>query len=98
MKLAVTRVGVGTVQRIKAALACQRPAGGSSRTTEHARALFKPGGAQPLNINPAGTRIDDLIVLLHPFERACPDKASSSYAALKRLHDRLQEEYRRVWE
>ncbi len=30
--------------------------------------------------------------------RAYPDKASSSYAALKRLHDRLQEEYRRVWE
>ena len=29
--------------------------------------------------------------------RAYPDKTSSSYAALKRLHDRLQEEYRRVW-
>jgi hypothetical protein len=41
---------------------------GVHRTTEHARALFKPGGAQPLNINPAGTRIDDLIVLLHPFD------------------------------
>jgi hypothetical protein len=27
-----------------------------------------------------------------------PDEASSSYAALKRLHDRVQEEYRRVWE
>ena len=31
-------------------------------------------------------------------QRAYPDKASSSYAALKRLHDRLQEEYRRLWE
>lgn len=31
-------------------------------------------------------------------QRAYPDKASSSYAALKRLHDRFQEEYRRVWE
>ena len=30
--------------------------------------------------------------------RAYPNKTSSSYAALKRLHDRLQEEYRRVWE
>ena len=30
--------------------------------------------------------------------RAYPDKTSSSYAALKRLRDRLQEEYRRVWE
>jgi len=30
--------------------------------------------------------------------RAYPDKVSSAYAALKRLHDRLQEEYRRVWE
>jgi hypothetical protein len=30
--------------------------------------------------------------------RAYPDKSSSSYAALKRLHDRLQEEYRRIWE
>jgi len=31
-------------------------------------------------------------------QRAYPDKTSSSYAALKRLHDRFQEEYRRVWE
>jgi hypothetical protein len=30
--------------------------------------------------------------------RAYRDKPSSSYAALKRLHDRLQQEYRRVWE
>ena len=30
--------------------------------------------------------------------RAYPDKASSAYAALKRLRDRLQEEYRRIWE
>ncbi len=30
--------------------------------------------------------------------RAYPDKTSSSYAALKRLRDRLQEEYRRLWE
>jgi hypothetical protein len=30
--------------------------------------------------------------------RAYPDKTSSSYAALKRLHDRLLEEYRRTWE
>jgi hypothetical protein len=30
--------------------------------------------------------------------RAYPDKASLAYAALKRLHDRLQEEYRRVWD
>ena len=29
---------------------------------------------------------------------AYPDKASSAYAALKRLRDRLQEEYRRLWE
>ena len=31
-------------------------------------------------------------------QRAYPDKTSSSYAALKRLRDRLQEEYRRTWE
>ena len=31
-------------------------------------------------------------------QRAYPDKTSSSYAALKRLRDRLQEEYRRLWE
>jgi len=31
-------------------------------------------------------------------QRAYPDKASSAYAAFKRLHDRLQEEYRRLWE
>jgi hypothetical protein len=30
-------------------------------------------------------------------QRAYPDKASSAYAVLKRLHDRLQEEYRGVW-
>ena len=30
--------------------------------------------------------------------RAYPDKTSSSYAALKRLHDRLQGGYRRTWE
>lgn len=30
--------------------------------------------------------------------RAYPDKTSLAYAALKRLHDRLQEEYRRLWE
>ena len=30
--------------------------------------------------------------------RAYPDKTSSAYAALKRLHDRVQEEYRRLWE
>ena len=30
--------------------------------------------------------------------RAYPDRASSAYATLKRLHDRLQEEYRRTWE
>jgi hypothetical protein len=30
--------------------------------------------------------------------RAYPDKKSSSYAAFKRLRDRLQEEYRRLWE
>ena len=30
--------------------------------------------------------------------RAYPDKTSSSYAALKRLHERLKEEYRTVWE
>ena len=30
--------------------------------------------------------------------RAYPDKTASAYGALKRLHDRLQEEYRRVWE
>ena len=29
--------------------------------------------------------------------RAYPDKASSAYAALRRLRDRLQEEYRRTW-
>lgn len=28
---------------------------------------------------------------------AYPDKTSSAYAALKRLHDRVQEEYRRLW-
>ncbi len=28
---------------------------------------------------------------------AYPDKKSSTYAAFKRLRDRLQEEYRRVW-
>ena len=31
-------------------------------------------------------------------QRAYPDKASSAYAALKRLCDRLQEEYRILWE
>jgi hypothetical protein len=31
-------------------------------------------------------------------QRAYPDKKSSSYAAFKRLRDRLQEEYRRLWE
>jgi hypothetical protein len=31
-------------------------------------------------------------------ERAYPDKTSSAYAALKRLHNRLQQEYRGVWE
>ncbi len=31
-------------------------------------------------------------------QRAYPDKTSSAYAALKRLRDRLQEEYRRLWE
>jgi hypothetical protein len=30
--------------------------------------------------------------------RAYPDETSSAYAALKRLHDRLQEEYRRLRE
>jgi hypothetical protein len=30
--------------------------------------------------------------------RAYRDKKSSSYAALKRLRDRSQEEYRRLWE
>jgi hypothetical protein len=30
--------------------------------------------------------------------RAYPDKTLSSYAALERLHERLQEEYRRIWE
>src|SRR5271167_3280181 len=30
--------------------------------------------------------------------RAYPDKTSSAYAVLKRLRDRLQEEYRRLWE
>jgi hypothetical protein len=29
--------------------------------------------------------------------RAYPDKTSSSYAALQRLHVRLQDEYKRVW-
>ena len=29
--------------------------------------------------------------------RAYPDKTSSSYAALKKLNDRLQGEYRKVW-
>ena len=31
-------------------------------------------------------------------QRAYPDKTSSAYAALKRLRDRLQEEYRTLWE
>ena len=31
-------------------------------------------------------------------QRAYPDKTSPDYAALKRLRDRLQEEYRRLWE
>ena len=30
-------------------------------------------------------------------QRAYPDKASSSYAALKRLQVRLENEYRKVW-
>ena len=30
-------------------------------------------------------------------ERAYPDKSSSAYATLKRLQDRLEREYRRVW-
>ena len=30
-------------------------------------------------------------------ERAYPDKASSAYAALKRLQVRLEDEYRSVW-
>jgi hypothetical protein len=30
-------------------------------------------------------------------ERAYPDKASSAYAALKRLQVRLEDEYRKVW-
>ena len=30
-------------------------------------------------------------------ERAYPDKASSAYAALKRLQDRLDDEYRNAW-
>ncbi len=30
--------------------------------------------------------------------RAYPEKESATYAALKRLRDRLQEEYRRLWE
>jgi hypothetical protein len=31
-------------------------------------------------------------------QRAYPDKTSPDYAALKRLRDRLQEEYRRLWD
>jgi hypothetical protein len=31
-------------------------------------------------------------------QHAYPDKSSSAYAALKRLRERLQEEYRRLWE
>ncbi len=31
-------------------------------------------------------------------QRAYPDRASSDYAALQRLRDRLREEYRRTWE
>ena len=31
-------------------------------------------------------------------QRAYPDKSLSSYASLARLRDRLQEEYRRIWE
>jgi hypothetical protein len=30
--------------------------------------------------------------------RAYRDKTASAYAALKRLHNRVQEEYRRLWE
>ena len=30
-------------------------------------------------------------------ERAYPDKASSAFATLKRLQDRLENEYRSVW-
>jgi hypothetical protein len=30
-------------------------------------------------------------------QRAYPDKTSLAYAALKRLRDRLQEEYQRLW-
>jgi hypothetical protein len=32
-------------------------------------ALFKPGGAQPLDIDRAVTRIDDLMVFFDPFDR-----------------------------
>jgi hypothetical protein len=32
-------------------------------------ALFKPGGAQPLDIDRAVTRIDDLMVFFDPLDR-----------------------------
>ena len=40
----------------------------------------------------------DVMDLALKDERSYPDKASSAYAALKRLRDRLHAEYRRLWE
>ena len=40
----------------------------------------------------------DVMDLALKDQRACPDETSSAYVVLKRLHDRLQEEYRRTWE
>jgi hypothetical protein len=40
----------------------------------------------------------DVMDLALKDQRAYPDRTSSAYAALKRLHDRLREEYRRTWE
>jgi len=42
--------------------------------------------------------LDCLLTVMDLDLRAYPDKKSSSYAAFKRLRDRLQEEYRRLWE
>ena len=39
----------------------------------------------------------DVMDLAQKDLRAYPDRASSAHAALKRLHERLQEGYRRTW-
>ena len=40
----------------------------------------------------------DVMDLALKDQRAYPNRSSSACVALKRLHDRLQEEYRRIWE